>query len=183
MIAVKELISYPYLQTQKELHAKPEGYGGKGSRWVSTVLSVAEQYKVGHSILDYGCGRGSLGDAIFLATGTRCREYDPAVAGKDHQPAFADLVSCTDVLEHIEPEKLPLVLEHLRSLARKAVFVVICTRPSNKTLSDGRNAHLIVEGDDWWRSQCEAAGFTVKPAPVIHPVKMPAKAWIAVLEP
>jgi hypothetical protein len=182
VIAVKELISRPYLESQKALHAKPEGYGGKGSRWVSTVLSVATQYACG-SILDYGCGRGSLGDAILLATGTRCREYDPAVSGKDHQPGFADLVVCTDVLEHIEPEKLPLVLEHLRSLARKAVFVVICTRSSNKTLADGRNAHLIVEGDDWWRTQCEAAGFTVKPAPAIHPVKVPAKAWIAVLEP
>lgn len=182
MIAVKELISNGYLETQKALHAKPEGYGGKGSRWVSTVLSVAAQYDCG-SILDYGCGRGSLGDAILLATGTRCREYDPAVSGKDHQPGFADLVVSTDVLEHIEPDRLPLVLEHLRSLARKAVFVVICTRPSNKTLADGRNAHLIVEGDDWWRTQCEAAGFTVKPAPAIHPVKMPAKSWIAVLEP
>lgn len=181
-LAVDALISKDYLETQKILHAQPQGYGGKGARWVSTVLSVARQYGCG-SILDYGCGRGSLGDAILLATGTRCREYDPAIPGKDHQPSFADLVVCTDVLEHVEPAHLSATLDVLRRLARKAVFVVVCTRPSNKTLPDGRNAHLIVEGDAWWRAQCEAVGFTVLPPPAIHPVKMPAKAWIAVLTP
>ena len=181
-VDVRGLVSPAYLETQKVLHAKPEGYGGKGSRWASTVLAVAQQYDCG-SILDYGCGRGSLGDAIQKATGTRCREYDPAIPGKDGQPAFADLVVATDVLEHVEPEQLSKTLRVLRGLARRAVFVVICTRPSNKTLPDGRNAHLIVEPDAWWQAQCEAAGFTVHKAPIQHPVKLPAKAWIAVLEP
>ncbi len=89
------------------------------------------------------------------------REYDPAIEGKDGRPVFADLVVCTDVLEHIEPDRLDNVLTHLRTLARRAVFVVINTQPSNKTLTDGRNAHLIVEPAVWWYERLQVAAFTV----------------------
>jgi hypothetical protein len=177
-----DVISRPYREQQIALHARPQGYGGKGSRWASTVLAVRDAYGC-RSILDYGCGRGTLGDALLLSTGTRPYEYDPAVEGKTRLPGFADLVVCTDVLEHIEPDKLDNVFEHLRVVTRKALFVVICTRLSSKTLPDGRNAHLIVQHDAWWRARVEAAGFTVHDPPAVHPAKMPSKAWIAVLVP
>jgi hypothetical protein len=177
-----DVISRPYRDLQFELHARPQGYGGKGARWASTVLEIKAGYGC-HSILDYGCGRGSLGDALLLATGSRPYEYDPAVPGKDTLPMFADLVVCTDVLEHIEPDKLGNVLEHLHLITRRALFLVISTRASNKTLADGRNAHLIVEPGDWWRARVEEAGFTVHEPPGVHPVKTPAKAWITVVTP
>lgn len=182
MIPLHERISKQYLGQQKALHAAPRGYGAKGARWVSTVLTVRDAYQAG-SILDYGCGQGSLSRAIQVATGTACREYDPAIDGKDAPPGFADLVVCTDVLEHIEPEKLDAVLRHIRGLARKAVFLVVSTRAANKHLDDGRNAHLIIETNDWWMQRVLAAGFTVKPPPQIHQMRWPGKAWIAVLEP
>jgi hypothetical protein len=98
-------------------------------------------------------------------------------------PGFADLVVCTDVLEHVEPELLDTVLRHLRSLARKAVFVVIATRPSNKTLSDGRNAHLIVETAEWWIAHLIEAGFTVMPDPPVSPLLKPSREVVAILRP
>jgi hypothetical protein len=175
-----DLISPDYLETQKVLHASPRGYGGKGDKWAAGVLAVAAAYDCG-SILDYGCGQGRLA-AVLAVAGKVCREYDPAIPGKDERPSFADLVVCTDVLEHVEPEKLDTVLAHLKGLARKAVFVVVATRPSNKTLTDGRNAHLILEDDAWWQARVLAAGFTIHPGPK-SPLVKPSREWVAVLTP
>lgn len=157
-------------------------YGTSGDRWASTVLGLAEQFDC-WSLLDYGAGKGALGQVLH---GSRLAvsEYDPAIKGKNNLPSFADLVACIDVLEHVEPERLPAVLAHLRLLARKAVFLVVSTRPSSATLPDGGNAHLIIESDEWWRARVEAAGFTVQPPPFIPAdVKRPGKAWIAVVTP
>lgn len=177
-----DLITLAYQQSQVALHARPEGYGTRGDRWASTVLGVATERDC-WSVLDYGCGQGSLGRAL---RGSRVvvREYDPGVATKTTLPSFADLVVAIDVLEHIEPSCLGAVLRHIRMLARKAVFVVISTRPSRSVLPDGRNAHLIIETDEWWRATVESAGFTVQADPDIpSTVKRPAHAWIAVLTP
>jgi 2-polyprenyl-3-methyl-5-hydroxy-6-metoxy-1,4-benzoquinol methylase len=176
------LISPDYQATQVELHRRPEGYGGKGARWVSTVLDIRQRYRC-DSVLDYGCGQGKLGDAMELAGVRRCREYDPAIFGKDGTPYFADLVVCTDVLEHVEPEYLDRVLSHIRLLARKAVFVAINTEPSNKTLSDGRNAHLIVQPRAWWKATMGLAEFTLEAPLDIHEERISPKIWAAVLKP
>lgn len=161
MIPASERISTAYLDQQRVLHAHPRGYGGKGHLWASDVAEIV--WRVGAtSVLDYGCGQGSLVRALrgVVSPSVRLSEYDPAIDGKNGVPTFADLVTCTDVLEHVEPDKLDRVLAHLKLLARKAVFVVIALRPSNKTLDDGRNAHLIIESADWWTAQLTGAGFT-----------------------
>lgn len=177
----KDLISPKYVELQQELHARPNGYGGKGDKWAAGVAEVALRLEC-RSVLDYGCGQGSLKTALQKIAPHihRIDEYDPAIPGKDGWPAFADLVVCTDVLEHVEPDKLDATLKVLNTLARKAVFVVIATRPSNKTMADGRNAHLIIESDDWWRARLAAAGFTLHPGP-ISPLKKPSRELVAVL--
>jgi len=103
-------------------------------------------------ILDYGCGQRTLEQAL----GFPIRNYDPAIPGLDTPPEPADLVVCTDVLEHIEPECLDDVLDDLRRVTRKVGFFVIANRPAKKILPDGRNAHLIQEGIDWWRPRIAA---------------------------
>lgn len=180
---MRDLISADYCESQKIMHAHPRGYGGRGYTWAPTVIEVARRYDA-MSILDYGCGAGTLGVAV-RAAGFVCREYDPAIAGKDHPPSFADLVISTDVLEHIEADKLDNVLQHIRALARKAVFFVIATRPANKLLPNGHNAHLIIENKAWWSERIRGAGFTVQPKPTTLPEKMPGKGkcWMAVCTP
>lgn len=182
-MAQMALISPTYTALQRELHARPNGYGGKGDKWAPAVARLAEDLGCS-SILDYGCGQGSLVKALrpLAPAVIRLDEYDPAIPGKDGRPSFADLVVCTDVLEHIEPDRLTRVLAHLQMLARKAVFVVIATRPSNKTMTDGRNAHLIIEDDDWWRATVKTAGFSVSPGPA-SPLKKPSREWVAILTP
>lgn len=115
------------------------------------------------SILDYGCGAGTLGTALKAqAWPFDFREYDPAVPGKDAMPRPADLVVCTDVLEHIERDRLDTVLGHIRALSMQGTFLVISTVPAHKSLPDGRNAHLIVESPDWWRERCTALRWSVR---------------------
>jgi hypothetical protein len=183
MLRPQELISPAYLQEQKILHAAPRGYGGRGEKWAGVILQVALKYHC-TSILDYGCGQGSLARVLRSQPlgAIRVDEYDPAIPGKDGSPEFADLVNVTDVLEHIEPDKLVSVLSHIRSLARKAVFAVISTKDSNKTLSDGRNAHVIIENGAWWKQQIREAGFQIENPPSIVR-QNPGKEWIGVLIP
>jgi Methyltransferase domain len=99
--------------------------------------------------LDYGCGKSLLAKALPWPIW----EYDPAIPGKEESPRAADLVVCTDVLEHIEPEKLPFVLDDLRRCVKKVGYFLIHTGPAAKKLSDGRNAHLIQKSRDWWEKK------------------------------
>jgi hypothetical protein len=176
----EDLISADYLKTQRALHAAPRGYGGKGAKWAAAVAELARQFRAA-SVLDYGCGQGSLAIALRAAPlGLEVREYDPAIPGKNAMPAPADLVVCTDVLEHIEPELLDNVLRHLGDLANTVVFAVIATRPASKTLADGRNAHLTIEDAAWWTRRLTAVGFDVTPGPA-SPSAKPSREVVVLL--
>lgn len=143
------LISDSYRQLNVTLHAGGN-FGRHGDKWATPVEHLIAEHDAA-TVLDYGCGQGSLARAL----GGRVSEYDPAIPEKSAPPVRADVVVCTDVLEHVEPECLGEVLDHLHDLTRKACFVVIATRPAKKILADGRNAHLIVEDDAFWRDQLE----------------------------
>jgi hypothetical protein len=87
-------------------------------------------------------------------------EYDPGIPGKDAAPRPADIVFCTDVLEHIEPDKLLHVLADLARVVKKMGYFTIHTGPAQKTLPDGRNTHLIQEKKQWWKNRLKVF-FTV----------------------
>src|SRR5688572_28699413 len=111
-----DLISDEYLQQQKVLHAAPRGYGGSGHKHAKTVIAYARELR-GCSILDYGCGQATLAKEIDRTTGNSGEfillNYDPAVPEYANGKRIADLVVCTDVLEHIEPDKLHAVLDDI----------------------------------------------------------------------
>ena len=65
-------------------------------------------------------------------------------------------------MEHIEPDCLDAVIADLARVTKKILFVAISTIPSKRTMSDGRNTHLLVQNDVWWRGQFERAGFNVR---------------------
>lgn len=137
-------ISNEYRAMNVMLHLKRPSYGSSGHKWADKIRHMR-----GASVLDYGCGKGTLAQALdFPIT-----EYDPAVPGKTKKPDPHDCVVCTDVLEHVEPEYLDNVLSHIARLMKVSGLLVIATRPANKTLPDGRNAHLIVEPWEWWEQK------------------------------
>lgn len=78
------------------------------------------------------------------------RNYDPGIPADAGMPEPADLVVCTDVLEHIEPDHLDEVLAHIFGLARRKVILSWALTKAKRVLPDGRNAHLIIEPAKWW---------------------------------
>lgn len=145
-----QTITEDYLKLNSELHAVNTSYGSWGWRHSQKILDLRDSLDC-DTVLDYGCGKGSLKNA--LDSPEWVREYDPAIPGKDARPELADLVICTDVLEHIEPELLDNVLTDILRLTGKAAFLVVATRPAQKTLADGTNAHKIIENAEWWRAK------------------------------
>lgn len=154
-------ITPAYLEEQKRLHASPRGYGANGDKWADTVEHVAREMGKIDAILDYGCGQNTLAAAL-AARGFKTRSYDPAIPAFDHEPAPADLVVCTDVLEHVEIESMPAVLSHLAQLCRRKLFVVISLVETSKTLSDGRQAHITLRPVETWLEWLVFAGFELR---------------------
>lgn len=138
------LITETYKQLNQQLHNTRPDYGTSGKKWASVVKSLAEAMKT-TDVLDYGCGKQTLRAELPYVIG-----YDPCIPGLDDKPSRADLVVCTDVLEHIEPDCLDEVMNDLVRVTGSALIATVATRKAVKFLADGRNAHLIVEQLDWW---------------------------------
>lgn len=139
------LISKAYLSQQRALHEQGE-YGRKGDRWADKVAELYKKYACS-SVLDYGAGARKLRKALPKLN-MAC--YDPCVPKIAALPEPANLVVCTDVLEHIEPDCIDAVLDHIRSLTQVVFFAVIGMEPAMKKLPDGRNAHILLRPRDWW---------------------------------
>ena len=175
------LITPEYLVEQKRLHSEDPQYAKKAGLWAYMVSGIANVERC-YDILDYGCGKGELGLAIYeggaYSIPFSFYEYDPAVEGKNELPEPVDLVVCLDVLEHIEPNCLQDVLNDLARVTKKFLFVAISGKLDKmRWLKDGRNAHLIVRDGDWWAPLLEHSGFKVK-----RTFNTGLKEWVALLE-
>jgi len=134
---------------QQELHQNPN-YGVASLSFAPIVAELIRKGNI-QSVSDYGAGKKNLLKGLQQA-GIQSLTYKP------YDPAFpeygsaqtADLVCCIDVLEHIEPELLDNVLKELGTLVNRFGFFSIHMGPAGKTLSDGRNAHLIQQPSSWW---------------------------------
>ncbi len=160
------LISPEYAALNAQLHRENIGYGVGGGKHADIVQKLCKSLDT-RSVLDYGCGKGYLAKSLDFPIW----EYDPAIPGKDASPRPADLVVCTDVLEHIEPERLAFVLADLRRCVKKIGFFVIHTGPAGKTLPDGRNTHLIQRDKGWWRGALKkffAVGDITERGPLLY---------------
>jgi len=139
------LITSEYAALQTAFHEQRPDYGVSGSKYVEPVLNFAEKLKT-RDILDYGCGKATLQKGLPFPI----QNYDPCRLEYTRRPTPANLVVCTDVLEHIEIDCLKDVLDDITSLTLQVLFVNVACRPAKKFLPDGRNAHLIQETPNWW---------------------------------
>lgn len=174
----KTLITEEYRKLNAELHGRKAKYGAKGHDWLDRVIVYLKHlrrematgsvygnpnFKLNDDMpmtyLDYGCGKGSLVEAVKTRTDRwgqfEVFKYDPVTAPDlpEYAPTKFDFITCCDVLEHIEPDLLDNVLEDIHSKMGKQGLLVISQRLANKTLADGRNAHLIVEKTPWWMTK------------------------------
>ena len=171
-----ELISADYAAEQKFLHDEQAAYGSRGFNWGYLIAGITV-IEGGKSVLDYGCGKGTLAKTLRDAE-FDIREYDPAIPSKSRPPAPADIVAVLDVMEHIEPDRLDAVIKDLVRVTRKILFVTIATQPSKRWMRDGRNTHLIVEDGAWWRAKFEAVGFRIR-----RIWQTGLSEWVAMMEP
>ncbi len=139
------LISDEYRKMNEGLHENKKMYGTSGAKWAPHVVDMSERLAT-KDVLDYGCGKSTLAQNLPFDI----KEYDPCVPEKAARPEPADIIVCTDVLEHIEPECLDEVLDDLYVLMKKVGLFTIHNGPAKKHLADGRNAHLIQENEKWW---------------------------------
>jgi hypothetical protein len=131
-------------------------WGGNGARngglEIGRMLDRAIPKLNVRSVLDFGAGRGTLGEYIRERfPKIEWTDYDPSVEGIDKVPRRTfDVIVSTDVMEHIEPESLNDTLAWIREHADIAQFHMIACGPTNRKLPDGRDVHLIQQPMKWW---------------------------------
>lgn len=143
-----------YYELNKQLHDENEHYGGGGDRRLNDVRKLVNKYKP-QTVLDFGCGKGNLHN-IFMETLTVnshvpiWQNYDPCIRQYENPPHAADFVICSDVMEHIEEDFVESTLAALRELTNKHIYFVIGLGLANKSLPDGRNAHITIKPEKQW---------------------------------
>lgn len=145
------LITEGYQEQQEHLH-ETTNYGTMAQHYGPLVSQIVKKLEVTH-LLDYGCGRRmGLLKNLNVPHKLTYQGYDPGAGVPElaTAPIPAQMVCCIDVLEHIEPEFLENVLDHLAELTEVVAFITLHTGPATKTLPDGRNAHLTQEPVEWW---------------------------------
>lgn len=154
-----DTIGIPYQDALKAQH-RGSNWGSTGARYSGyEVLSLLRDRTYITSVLDFGAGKGSMGRFIEdQGVQVAWTNYDPGMPEYDTLPTKQfDMVISTDVLEHVEPEKLPEVIKQLASYTGKVLYSDIACYPTEHLFSEGPYAgedlHLIIEHPSWWREQ------------------------------
>lgn len=145
------LISPEYQALNAQMMRDHDGFAVEGHKYARRVAGFARRIGA-RTILDYGAGRQTLKEALSELD-FDIRGYDPAVPDLSATPVPADLVTCTDVLEHIEPDCLGEVLADLRRCAVRGAYLIVTTQPARKLLPDGTNPHRIIRPAHWWHTE------------------------------
>lgn len=154
-----QLVS-PEYQSQLDKMRDPKHmprWGAGGQRHAQAVSAIVREYDV-KALVDYGCGHGMLMaelEKLFKPGALALVGYDPGMPQFSALPEHTDMIVSTDVLEHVEPDKLDGVLTHIRMLTGKVAYLNIHTGPAKAVLPDGRNAHLIQQTAPWWKTKLE----------------------------
>lgn len=139
-----------YIEEYSKLHKDVSNYGSSGIMYLEELCLIINYLKP-KSILDYGCGKGSLIKELSkLYPEIKFYGYDPAIEDKNILAVTnVDLVINTDVLEHIPEAELDSVINNIASLS-KNVFFCLHHALANIKLPNGENAHCTVKPPIWY---------------------------------
>jgi len=151
------LFTEEYKTTLENTHKQTKyTWGQTAPMYIREISHFIKQNNI-KDVLDYGSSWGSLKQTLekhgILKELNTLQEYDPGYPNKVNGNIPQEFVICIDVLEHIEPELIDNVLDDLQRCTLKAGFFTIATYKARQILSDGRNAHLIVEPPLWWKEK------------------------------
>jgi hypothetical protein len=142
-------------QAELELLHKKKTFGLNKGKNLKHLLPILEEKDI-KTFLDYGAGKGYLSDTLQKEyPNMQIYKFDPATFPYP-LPEKVELTYSSDVLEHIEPHLLDETIQDLCNRTTRYQYHLIACHPSKKSLSDGRNAHLIVENPTWWKNKIEA---------------------------
>lgn len=142
---VPAVITRAYQALNNDFHQVRQDWGAFGYKWARGVMALTKRYE-STDVLDYGAGKKTLADRLPFPI----QSYEPAF--NDPPPQPADIVICTHVMEHVEPDCLHGVLSDLKRVTKKVAFVRIGTGLSNKIMPDGRDSNLsVLPVEEWER--------------------------------
>lgn len=159
----------------KQIHATRQ-YGDTS---IKNLRYLRPQVKVlaPKTILDFGCGRSKLVDALGAATGAQTTRHDPAIPEYSAVPEGKfDLLTNIDVLEHVPEPQLDAVVGKMASLCHNAI-IVIDTRPAEAVLPNGENAHCTLRSHDWWQQYLGKHFDHVEPIRVTRRSRAAFRTW------
>lgn len=142
--------TYQKIPQYQILHRENDQYG-PGAVRLWPLIRLFIDYLRPKSILDFGCGKGMLVETMGkVMSKIRVAGYDPAVPGYDKLlMKQADMIVCTDVLEHIPEEDLYVTLESISAISSR-VFFSLHHAPASAILPNGENAHCTVKSVTWY---------------------------------
>ena len=171
-----EVISKQQRQLNAALHQHNNTFGNRAdaaglASKLPEALSRMHELGICTSMLDYGTGKGKLVQRLRaeLPPTISVQGYDPAVAEFVQRPSEpVDILTCLDVLEHIEMASIDAVLREIHALTRQFCYLVIDLQPAVKTLADGRNAHILLAPPEWWTTRLAQLFPCITAFPVYH---------------
>jgi hypothetical protein len=187
LVALAQVISDEQRALNKALHAQSDQFGNRADGAglagnLPAALKRMHELGVCNSVLDYGTGKGKLVKRLReeLPSNIAVQGYDPAVEAWEHKPEQpADILTCLDVLEHIEMDSIDAVLRDIKALTRRFCYLVIDLQPAVKTLADGRNAHILLAPPEWWVGRIAQLFPCQASFPILHKRGLPQKLVIA----
>ena len=141
-----------------------ETFDGRSLKFFFNTIKIILEKTKSSSIIDFGCGKAKYYFKEITIKNVKHKNitdfwnideyylYDPGVKKFSKYPAKkSDGVICIDVIEHIPEKDIFIFFDNLFRLANKFIFVVVACYPANKTLPDGRNAHLCIKKPAEWK--------------------------------
>jgi cyclopropane fatty-acyl-phospholipid synthase-like methyltransferase len=139
----------------QHLHQTDPGYALGGTRHAAGIIQFMRRHGY-QTVLDYGCGKGALVQALRDA-GVKAYGYDPYASGWSMAdvPWTVDLIVSTDVIEHLGYMELSVKIPDMLKLAIAQYHVIDCTPAISPVrermlLPDGRNVHVTLRTPREW---------------------------------
>lgn len=140
------MISEYWRDQNSLLHESCIGFGIRGARHSDIVQQLCRHIGT-VDVLDYGCGAAKLSASLPFPISS----YDPCIPKFSRHPSPADVVVCTDVMEHVEGDMINQTLREIFDLSRIACYFAIATKPDwSKSMPDGSNPHCSVMSHGGW---------------------------------
>lgn len=141
-----------------------------GERVAEAFVKLAG-IKPADTVIDFGCGTGRGGKRIAELTGAEVILLDFVENSRDEDvrlpffvadltkpiPFKSDFGFCTDVMEHIPTEDVPVVLDNIAA-STKRVFFQVSLIFDNFGGMIGHALHLTVKPFEWWVEQMSRIG-------------------------